>query len=44
MRRGDPRQAVVGGSGGFGGVLPRLHALGERVDSRACETACLDGR
>jgi hypothetical protein len=34
VRRGDPRQAVVGGSGGFGGVLPRLHALGERVDSR----------
>jgi hypothetical protein len=29
VRRGDPRQAVVGGSGGFGGALPRLHALGE---------------
>jgi hypothetical protein len=29
VRRGDPRQAVVDGSGGFGGVLPRLHALGE---------------
>jgi hypothetical protein len=23
VRRGDPRQAVVGGSGGGGGVLPR---------------------
>lgn len=46
MRRGDPRQPVVGGFGGGGGVLPRpwgLHALCEWWIRVRVKRACLDG-